>query len=125
MKIYYKDRHIKTVNRRFYPVRGELVDLILYEEYKRVHEDEDEAFEQALLNFHFARFIEKIKDVQPLVYEYISKLKPLDLIKVNGPRFMIQLEDKASCWVERSEFPGVFVQDLTSKVFIEQMEMEL
>ncbi len=115
MKIYYNYRHLKNVPKRFEPIKDLIPDLMLYEEYKRLQFDERDILEKALLKHYFSSFIDKLKNEQPLAYNYLKNSEPDYFQRINrrndDVEFIIVFTDGKRVRCQRSDFPGLIFGD--------------
>jgi hypothetical protein len=111
MKVYYNTWHFKNVPKKFEPIKDTIPDLMLYEECKRLHSSERDILEMALLKYYYSSFIEKLKDEQPLVFEYLKDGDPEKFERVerrNGDtEYVIIFNNNKRVRASRSDFPGV------------------
>lgn len=113
MKIFFNGRVLKNVKDAYKPIADQIPDLCEYLETTRVHPDEELKFNQALLEYRWDIFLEKMKAENLTVFNWICDRKPESYFKEihrNGSvAYVIVSGGVELVRVDKSDFEGVKV----------------
>ena len=108
MDIYFKNRVIKKVHKRYEPIQNEIIDLITYPDTKRVQDEEIKSLNQALLNHYYSKIKKELPENIKNYMGSDSAKKLLKVIRRDGStEFQILTMSDKRLKVKRAEIPHI------------------